>query len=298
MKKFPTIQQLANAPLDDVLKLWEGLGYYSRARSIHAASKDIVTRFNGNIPQDQASLESIKGLGPYTVGAILAFGFHQKQPAVDANVCRVLARYLELTDDISKAKTLKKFREHALALLPDHEPHVIAEALIELGASVCKKKPECLACPIRPDCKSYKAGTQHGLPIKSQKTTYEVLYRDVAVVVSGDFLLVRQGKKGMACSGLYEFPYFESLPDGRSFGDVGQLLINELSVDAHFDMHLDEEKHSFTRFRVTLYPKLFVAEKKKLIVDHEWVLLNQVESLTFSSGHKRILLAVVELLEL
>lgn len=296
MKRFPTIEALATAPLDDVLKLWEGLGYYSRARSIHEASRDIVKRFNGVIPDDACKLATIKGIGPYTVGAILAFGYHQKQPAVDANVARVLARFLALEDDISKAKTLQKFRELAGDLLPDHEPHVIAEALIELGASVCKKKPECAACPLQQACKSHLAGTQNSFPVKSQKVVYETLFRDVAVVVFEDSLLVRQGKKGMACSGLYEFPYFDSGLGGKDASHLQKQLASEFALETHFEMHLDEEKHSFTRFRVTLYPKLFKAQEKRAIADHEWVQASHLDLLTFSSGHKRVMLSLVELL--
>lgn len=296
MKRFPTVEDLAKAPIEEVLKLWEGLGYYSRARSLHEASIDIIERFNGKIPDDANELATIKGIGPYTVGAILAFGYHQKQPAVDANVARVLARFLELPDDISKAKTLQKFRGIAHALLPDHEPHIIAEAFIELGASICKKTPECSACPLRQACKSSLAGTQKHFPVKSQKIVYETLFRDVAVVVCEDSLLLRQGKKGIACSGLYEFPYFDSQLGGRASACVQQQLAREFALNTSFEMHLDEEKQSFTRFRVTLYPKLFKAAKKEMIADHEWFRLDQLDLLTFSSGHKRVMKSFVELL--
>ena len=296
MKRFATIEILASAPLEDVLKLWEGLGYYSRARSIHAASKDIVERFNGVIPSDAETLGSIKGLGPYTVGAILSFGYHQKQPAVDANVARVLARFFALDDDISKAKTLQKFRDLAFNLLPDHEPHVIAEALIELGAAVCKKKPECSSCPLKQQCKAYIEGSQNSLPVKSQKTTYDTLFRDVAVVTCENSLLVRQGKKGIACSGLYEFPYFDTCIGGKEANFLQAQLVEHFALDTSFEMHLDEEKQSFTRFRVTLYPKLFKAKVKVAIADHEWYSLEMLNTLTFSSGHKRVMLGLVDLL--
>lgn len=296
MKRFPNIETLAKAPIEDVLKLWEGLGYYSRARAIHEASGDILRRFNGVIPNNAEALFTIKGIGPYTVGAILAFGYHQKQPAVDANVARVLARFLALSDDISKAKTLQKFRELAAGLLPDHEPHIVAEALIELGASVCKKKPECAACPLQHECTSYLAGTQNDFPVKSLKVVYETLFRDVAVVVCQDHFLLRQGKKGIACSGLYEFPYFDSHLGGMPASHVQQQLSEELALNTCFEMHLDEEKQSFTRFRVTLYPKLFKTTQKEPIKDHEWIRLDQLDSLTFSSGHKRVMLSLVELL--
>jgi A/G-specific adenine glycosylase len=295
MRLFPDVHTLAQAHIDDVLKAWEGLGYYSRARSLHEASRDIVKRFSGTIPSDIEQLASIKGLGPYTVGAICAFGYHQKQPAVDANVARVLTRFFELQDDISKAKTLSKLRELTLTLLPDKDPHIVMEAFIELGASICTKKPKCSSCPLQKQCKSYQAGTQESLPIKSQKTTYEALHRDVAVVIAKDHLLLRQGQKGIACSGLYEFPYFTSTAGGKPYTTIQTNLQAHFGLETEFQQHLDEEKHSFTKYRVTLYPKLFIAQEKKAIPDHEWHDLKNARRLTFSSGHRRLLWSILNI---
>ncbi|MCE5294440.1 MAG: A/G-specific adenine glycosylase [Chlamydiales bacterium] len=296
MRRFPTLIDLAQAPLDDVLKVWEGLGYYSRARTLHAAAKDIVTRFGGAIPEDADSLASIKGLGPYTVGAIRSFAFHKKHPAVDANVARVLARLFALSDDISKAKTLQKFREVALHILPDHEPHILAEALIELGASICKKNPDCAKCPLKNECLAHQQNMQNAFPVKSQKTIYESLYRDVAVVVSDGHLLLSRKKKGKASTGLYEFPYFESISGGKDSSEI-QASLQEMGINAHFEAHLDEEKQSFTRYRIALYPKLFYVSQKDAIKDHEWCDKSTIELLTFSSGHKRILQSLDDFFE-
>ncbi len=289
MRRFPTIELLALAPLEEVLKLWEGLGYYSRARSLHAGACDIVKRFSGKIPSDAATLKTIKGLGPYTVGAICAFGFHQKMAAVDANVVRVLTRLYAIDDDISKPKTLERLRTIAQNVLPDHEPHIIAEALIELGAAVCKKTPNCPNCPLKQSCASYKTGNQTSYPVKSQKIRYETLERDVAVIMHKESYLVRQGRKGIACSGLYEFPYFDTVCGGESPESIQTRIHSNFQLKAHFLSHLDEEKQSFTRFRVTLYPKLFVVDHMPPIANHEWHDKDALETLTFSSGHKRIL---------
>jgi len=291
LRRFPTVEELAKADLDEVLKLWEGLGYYSRARAIHLAAGDIVRRFKGKIPDSAEDLSTIKGLGPYTVGAILSFGYQKKHPAVDANVMRVLCRYFALDEDICKAKTQENLRKRTLELLPDKDPHIISEALIELGAAVCKKNPECACCPLKGGCKSLQEGTEKLYPIKSQKTSYTALYRDVAVVRYKDFFLLRQGREGIACSGLYEFPYFETSPGGGREERVQEALFRELGVKTAFVGHLDEEKQSFTRYRVTLYPKLYTVKEKIAVAGHEWHTHKQAEALTFSSGHKRILAA-------
>ncbi len=292
MRRFPTVEALANAHIDEVLKVWEGLGYYSRARALHAAASDIKERFQGKIPNSARDLFTIKGLGPYTVGAILSFGFHKKHAAVDANVIRVLTRYFAIDSDISKAKTLEHLRTITTELLPDKDAHVISEALIELGAAVCKKKPSCSACPLKSGCKAYLEEQTAFYPVKSQKTVYEALYRDVAVVSSDGYYLVRKGRSGIACSGLYEFPYFETVPGGSSEEIIAEELVKQYNLQTSFEGHLDEEKQSFTRYRVTLYPKLYTAGKRVAVSDHEWLSEDSLETLTFSSGHKRILHAL------
>ncbi len=293
MKLFPSVEVLAKADSNSVLKAWEGLGYYSRARAIHAAAADIVARFNGKIPDNAEELSSIKGLGPYTVGAILSFGFQKKHPAVDANVIRVLTRYYAIESDTSKPKTVEELRKLTLSLLPDKEPHIISEALIELGAAVCKKTPSCMVCPLKSGCKAYKEQATGRYPVKTQKTVYEALYRDVAIISCEGFMLVRRGKKGIACTGLYEFPYFDTLSGGLSGEEIQSNLLKEFGLETSFEGHLDEEKQSFTRYRVALYPKLYKAAKKIEIEDHEWQKEEHLESLTFSSGHRRILKIVV-----
>lgn len=289
MERFPDVMTLASASIEEVLKCWEGLGYYSRARLLHGASREIMQRFGGKIPDDPASLQSIKGLGPYTVGAILAFGFHKKAAAVDGNVMRVLARLFELPDDISKAKTVELFRKKAFDLLPDKEPHIVAEALIELGATHCRPKPTCASCPLQARCQSYQKSTQHLFPVKSQKVRYEVLYREVAVICCEGSYLLRQGKEGIACSGLFEFPYFSSSEGGMQEQEARDEIHSQLGLKVDFVEVLSTERQSFTRFRVTLYPKLYHCKKRHQVPDHQWYNQAEIQTLTFSSGHKRLL---------
>ena len=135
MQRFPTIQALAEAESDEVIKMWEGLGYYSRARNLHAGARYLIEFFGGILPNNESDLAKIKGLGPYTIGALLSFAFHQKKAAVDGNVMRVMARCYELDDDIAKSKTQKKIRHLVEEILPEDESWIVNEALIELGAT-------------------------------------------------------------------------------------------------------------------------------------------------------------------
>ena len=161
MDLFPDVRALASSPLERVIKAWEGLGYYSRARNLHAAAQQIVDRFGGEIPSSQEDLETIRGLGPYTIGALLSFGFQKRAPAVDGNVVRVLSRYLLIEENVCRPSVKRKIEEKAEGLLDQNEPWVTAEALIQLGASICSpQRPKCSECPIRKNCKALKEKKQ------------------------------------------------------------------------------------------------------------------------------------------
>jgi A/G-specific adenine glycosylase len=169
IKRFPTVYDLADASDDDVVKLWEGLGYYSRARNLHAAIKEVVATYDGVIPNEKEKISKLKGIGPYTTGAVLSIAYKQKVPAVDGNVMRVFSRLFDMEDDIAKPATRKKMEAIAEQIIPDQSPGDFNQALMELGATVCTpKSPECLFCPIRNFCKGYQAGREHILPIKTK----------------------------------------------------------------------------------------------------------------------------------
>jgi A/G-specific adenine glycosylase len=285
MKRFPTVKSLAEASIEEVVKLWEGLGYYSRARNLHAGARQVLERFGGEIPCNADDLADIKGLGPYTVGAILSFAFHRKAPAVDGNVQRVLARLFHLEDDFSKPAASKKVWGIADKILPDEDPWIVNEALIELGATVCTRKPQCSACPLRKSCLSFARGDAADIPFKSRKTAIEYLHRAVAVVISQGRLLVRKGAMGEVMAGLHEFPYFPCTPEGLS----DEALVGQLGLKAKFVERLPSVSHGFTRYQATLYPYYFEAPTSPASPHGQWIAIPDLHGLAFSSGHKRIL---------
>ncbi len=289
MEAFPTISALAEADLDVVIKVWEGLGYYSRARNLHEAAKFLVERHGGELPRSELELSRIKGLGPYTVGAIRSFAFHEKAAAVDGNVLRVLARYYGIHDDISKSSTQKNIRELTQQLLPDAEPWVCMEALIELGARVCTRKAQCRECPLRPSCKAFSESLVEMLPVKGNRINYEALYRAVAVIEHGDKILLRRGKKGQIMSDLYEFPYFETTARGMTQKALAKRIHDDLGLEAEKVCALPETQQSFTKYRVRLRPVLFQCAQRNNVPGMQWVAQSELENLAFSSGHKRIL---------
>lgn len=296
MQQFPTVESLAKAPLDAVIKAWEGLGYYSRARHLHAGACYVVEKHGGQLPQDKESLSKIKGLGPYTVGAIRSFAFRQKAAAVDGNVIRVLARYFHLSDDISLPKTTKKLWEIAEELLPDDEPWIFTEAMIELGATICTKKPKCAQCPVKQSCLAYRTGDAEELPYKSAKISSEKLHRAAVVIYSEDGLvLVKRGEKGKIMSDLYEFPYFDTSAAGPDEKEILNRATIDLGLTVEHVEHLPTVQHSFTRFTVRLFPSLLKCPSPLPVPDCEWVAIDRLERLPFSSGHRRLLHAFLNM---
>ncbi|MBA2368568.1 MAG: A/G-specific adenine glycosylase [Candidatus Protochlamydia sp.] len=288
METFPTVQALAAAPMEKVIKAWEGLGYYSRARNLHEGAKHIMLHHNGMLPSDEAQLAAIKGLGPYTIGAILSFAFHQKKAAVDGNVLRVLSRYFHLDDDISKGKTQKKLRLLAESILPDEEPWIVSEALIELGATVCQKKARCYACPLKGSCLSFQHQSADRLPVNSKKIKTEKLYRAVAVIQFNDHYLVKKGKKGEIMSDLTEFPYFDTAKEGISFQELKEKIQHHFHLSIRTTLQLPHVLHGFTRFQARLAPVIFNVSFNLPVQDFEWVALEELKQRAFSSGHRRI----------
>ncbi|MDR2539108.1 MAG: A/G-specific adenine glycosylase [Chlamydiales bacterium] len=279
---FPDVKTLALAPQTEVIKAWEGLGYYNRARNLHVAAKYILETYEGVIPDSKGELEKIKGLGPYTVGALLSFAFHQKAAAVDANVARVLARYYHVEEDITKVKTKQMIRTKAEHLLPEIEPWICMEALIELGSLVCNKVAKCIRCPIKKGCKSRELKSQHLLPKKPLKKKMKPLYRNVIVLMYQDSLLLKKIESGLMAD-LYEFPYFETeKPQEES-------LLAFLSREAIYQQHLNVVSHTFTHFKATLFPSIWRALRKEMFSNYTWVLKKDLTKFPFSAGHRKIL---------
>lgn len=284
MERFPTVEHLAASKIEDVIKTWEGLGYYSRARNLHEGAKT----FKGKIPDTYEELSKIKGLGPYTIGAILSFAFHKKIAAVDGNVLRVISRYFALKEDIAKAKTASFIRNIVEQFLPEEESWIINEALIELGAVLCQKKAKCSACPLRTSCQAYIQGITDELPIKTKGPVTTPLYRTVAILKHQGSVLLKKGEKGKIMEDLYEFPYFETNVEGLEKKQLIDLIQKELGLETEVVESLSRVKHTFTRFRVELTPALCSVSTKNYSEGYSWHDIEEIKDLPFSSGHRKI----------
>ena len=208
---FPTIEALADAPEPQVLKAWEGLGYYSRARNMQKAAREVASLHGGRMPEGLAALKALPGIGDYTAGAIASIAFGERVPAVDGNVLRVMARLALLTEDVTLPRTKKRVETLAAALLPEEAPGELNEALMELGARICVPgKPRCDQCPVAGHCAGLAAGVAATLPVKAKKKKPKAVVLAVALVErEGRLLLVRRPSEGL-WGGMWGFPAAES----------------------------------------------------------------------------------------
>ncbi|WFR65450.1 A/G-specific adenine glycosylase [Paenibacillus amylolyticus] len=218
---FPTVRALAEAPEEDVLKNWEGLGYYSRARNLQAAARQVMELHGGEMPQDKQAVFALKGVGPYTAGAILSIAFNQPQPAVDGNVMRVLSRYFLIDEDIMKGSTRVLMEELAGELIPEGRARDFNQALMELGALVCTPKaPHCLTCPVMEQCSGRIAGRELTLPVKTKAKPPRPEQRLVAIVEGrGEHrgqVLVRQRPETGLLARMWELPHVLAAPAAAS----------------------------------------------------------------------------------
>jgi len=293
MRLYPSLENVAKASEDQLIKSWEGLGYYSRVRNIHRASKLIVNSYAGRFPSTRKELESLPGIGPYTAGAILSFAYKQKALAVDGNVMRVISRIYGIHEDISIPKTKKIIEEKVLQLLDYDYPFLVSEALIEFGALICMPKPACIICPIQKYCYANKEHLQKHLPVKSKKISIIKKEKIAFVINVHDHYLVKKEEKGKVMSDLYQFPLFDFDSEIKE-EEIEQFVQEHLQINAVFLKKGRKIEYHFTRYKVVLYPVYLKANNKKNLAPYEWFSLSTLQGKPFSSGHRKILKRLAE----
>ena len=204
---FPTVKELALAPESEVLRLWQGLGYYSRARNLHSCAKYIWHGLNGEFPSTYESLIKLKGVGSYTAAAISSFAFGEVKAVVDGNVFRVLARYFGIETDIASAKAKKEFEELANQLIPEENPGEFNQAMMDFGARLCvPKNPGCVQCPLKSTCFAFNSNLVNTLPVKIKKTKVKDRTLEYLVIRCADALVLNKRSEGDIWTGLHDFP--------------------------------------------------------------------------------------------
>lgn len=206
MERYPTLHHLAYAAEEEVLKLWEGLGYYSRARHLLQAVREVEHTYGGVIPSDETELTKLPGIGPYTRGAVLSIAYGKRVPAVDGNVLRVASRLFGIRDDIGKNTARKKIETALSWVIPEEQPGEFNQALMELGALIClPKNPDCTECPISSFCEAYQLGLQDQLPYREKKERSKIETRLALLIKSPLGFLMRKRRERLL-HGMWEFP--------------------------------------------------------------------------------------------
>lgn len=243
LQRFPTVADLAAAPEDDVLKLWEGLGYYSRARNLHKGAMQVMHDFDGMIPADVGLLRKISGVGPYTAGAIASIAFDQPVPAVDGNVIRVVSRLRGIRENVGIPSVRRQLEAAAAALVPAERPGDFNQALMDLGATICVPgTPACETCPLQELCNACSEDDAEDLPVLPRKNPPKMLDYGVFLIFSGGRVLMRQRTETLL-KGLWIFPMAEGTFAVKQAATAARKL-TRLSVGAAEDA--GSAKHVFT----------------------------------------------------
>ncbi|WCK55342.1 A/G-specific adenine glycosylase [Aneurinibacillus sp. Ricciae_BoGa-3] len=295
MDKFPTVNHLADAELEQVYKLWEGLGYYSRARNLHAAVKEVQENYGGIIPDEPDKIHKLKGIGPYTAGAILSIAYGLPEPAVDGNVMRVLSRIFHIEEDIAKPKTRKLFEALVRGIISVQNPSFFNQALMELGALICNpRSPRCHECPVFDHCRAQKMGMEDKLPVKSKAKKGKTLEMAVALVQDkeGRWLLHKRPETGLLAN-LWEFPNTQA--DGGASKEVlSQFLFETFGVKAVPAEVVLEDTHVFShlKWNLSVYQCQYLGIEESIIQPPRsraaWVSTQELGKYTFSASHKKI----------
>lgn len=305
MEQFPTIQDLAAAEEQKLLKVWEGLGYYSRARNLKAAAQQIVAEFDGEMPQSIEEIRSLKGIGPYTAGAIGSIAFGLPEPAIDGNVMRVVSRLFCIEADIAKASSRRPFDEAMRTIISPDEPGEFNQALMDLGSRICTPTtPKCEECPISQYCLAYAENRQTDFPVKSKKAKpKDVYYIAGAIEDQGSFLLVQRPETGLLAS-MWHFPLVEVTKEQyealqRTWAKEEQLQLDLIAEDDALEIfpdlpvvwqkrHFGEITHIFSHLK--WHVLLFYGRKRGEIPlqDSEWAAKESFENYVFPKPQQKL----------
>lgn len=306
MEEFPTIDALAQAEEQKLLKVWEGLGYYSRARNLKAAAQQIVAFYDGKMPATVEDIRSLKGIGPYTAGAIGSIAFGLPEPAIDGNVMRVVSRLFCIDADIAKASSRSIFDQKMRQIMSESEPGEFNQAFMDLGSSICTPtSPKCEECPIRRYCLAFAENKQTDYPVKSKKAkAKDVYFVAGAIEDDGSFLLTQRAETGLLAS-MWHFPLREvtkkeyvhlaSLWDKAEQPGQLDLIAEELTPDVFPEWpviwqkrHFGEVTHLFTHLKWHIL--LFYGVKRQSFeaASGEWVKEKAFDTYVFPKPQQKL----------
>lgn len=297
MAAFPTVADLAQAPSGRVLKVWEGLGYYARARNLQKAASIISDQYNGKVPEDIEALASLPGIGRSTAGAIVSIAYGKKAPILDGNVRRVLCRLFAIRKNPSLAPIQKKLWDISEGLVPGKDPRSFNQALMDLGAMVCTpKEPACPACCLRPLCLAYQKGIQKTLPVKAPARKTPHYHVAVGVIWRKGKILITQRPPDGLLGGLWEFPGGK-LNDGEPPAKaVVREIWEELKIAVSAKEPIGIVHHAYSHFRITLHAFHCRYQSGALSTSnpHRWVSPRKLNDYAFPGANRKIIAVLDE----
>ena len=294
LERFATVQALASAPLTEVLKIWENLGYYSRARNLHKAAGLIATLFAGRIPDHWEELIRLPGIGKYTAGAILSIAFGQAMPAVDGNVRRVISRLYAMEESIDDPPGQEKVESLVRTLLPGQDPGRFNQAMMELGALLCiPKKPSCPGCPLGDLCRAHALGRAEQFPVRRKRRA--IPHKEVVAAIirnkKGHILIVQRPANGLLGS-LWKFPGGVLAPGETPADGLRRSISEEMGIEIDAGPRLAVVRHAYTHFRITLssYACILLKGTPATMEGRawRWATIRQLDELPFSKADRMI----------
>ncbi len=294
LETFPDVTTLARAKDQVLMKAWEGLGYYARARNLREAARVILTKYNGQLPASRDALRELKGFGPYTAASVASLAFNEDCAAVDGNIMRVLSRLFAIESDIRKAAAKREFQRIADALVPPRRAGEFNEALMELGATICRpKNPACEGCPVRRVCRAFAQGRVAELPRKSPRQ--EIPHHHIAIGVvhkNGRLLIALRPAEGLL-GNLWEFPGGKLKGTETLAECCRREVLEETGIEIEVGRCFSIVQHSFTHFRITLHAfhcrytngRAAPRSSQKIL----WVRLKDLEKYAFPKANKKII---------
>ena len=283
MSIFQDLESVSNSNEEEILRIWEGLGYYSRARNIYKTAKIIMEDYNGEFPVDEAALQRLPGIGEYISGAIMSIAYHEKVPALDGNGIRVIARLFNYQQPVNVNRNRNFLKKKLVELLPEKKPGDFNQALMDLGSVICiPSDPKCTHCPLHKYCESFKKATQNFLPVKGKKKRIPH-YQVVAAIIENkiqEVLIDKRPSKGFL-GGLWEFPGGKVEKKESNEEALVRELKEELGILVRPFEIFGIYKHTYTHFRVTVhtfFAKLDKGQPKPLQVEEcEWVRVKELK---------------------
>ncbi len=291
MRRFPNVETLAKARLEEVLQVWEGLGYYSRARHLHQSANLVVDRFGGKLPRSTELLEQLPGIGRYAAAAIAAIAYGQDTLALEGNLRRVLARLFDLHLDPRSPEGERKLRQLGDSILPHGEASDFNQAMMDLGALICKPRaPACMVCPVARHCLARRRGTQHQLPVRTSRGPLAQRQAVAAVwQLNGRVLVRRNPTKGLL-GGLWSFPG-GLLEEGETpLAGLRRLTDQQLGIAVQVGSSLSPLKHTYSHYKVTLQPYRcqFASRQLRERKDTRWIDLTELRKLPMGKLDRRL----------